>query len=61
MPVQLKREFENVPASWILELRRSVGRLDVSHIARIFEMIENFGRIHIAIVNAARTNPSPTM
>jgi hypothetical protein len=24
-------------------------------------MIENFGRIHIAIVNAARTNPSPTM
>jgi hypothetical protein len=24
-------------------------------------MVENFGRIHIAIVNAARTNPSPTM
>ena len=33
-------------------MRRSIGRLDLTNVARILKVVENFGGIHSAIVNA---------
>ncbi len=56
---ELDRKFQNVPAGGVFQLRGSVGRLDVSGVARILKMVEDFEGIHSAIVNPRSADSLP--
>ncbi len=53
IPFQSHREFEDVAADWILQARGGIGRVDCAGVARVLEMVKEFGGVHIAIVMGA--------
>jgi hypothetical protein len=47
---QFNCEFKNVSASGVLQLRGGVGGFDFTRVSRVLKMVQEFGRIHKAIV-----------
>ena len=50
LAIELQREFQNVSAGGILQLRGGIGSFDVAGVSWILKVIQGFGRVHNAIV-----------
>src|SRR5271169_702721 len=47
---QSDAEFQDISARWVFQLRAGVGSFNFTRVARVLEMVEEFGGIHRSIV-----------
>ncbi len=57
--LKAKREFKNVSANRILEPCAAIRRLNFTRVARMLEMVQQFGGIHSSNCNAAAGELAP--
>ena len=58
---QLQAQFQNVSASRIFQPRRCIGLFHDAGISRMLKIVEQFGRIHSAILNAIACAALPVL
>lgn len=60
-PTQLQAKLQNVSAGWIFQLSRRIWSFHDAGISRMLEMVEQFSRVHSAILNALTSAAPPVL
>jgi hypothetical protein len=56
---QFKAEFENISADRVFQAHGAVGSFDLAGVSWVLKMVQQLGRVHMAIVMRSRPIAAP--